>query len=467
MFQHRGGRPSLHLLLLSLTLAGCTSVNVALNNPKVPLENRIANQTRAGVSAPVPIPVMGTKKMVGPATEAVQTDADGWFVGLSLSGGGSRSANFSAACMFQLERLGLLRHVDYVSSVSGGSLTAAYYCLSDPGNWNPAELQQRLTHPFASNLIAQALAPWNLFAFTFTDWDRSDLLAGIFREYLFSRDGRALTFADLRPDRPRLLINATDLQSGRRFVFSNETFNELNSDLGKYPIAYAVAASSAVPVVLHPVTLRDHSTIFHEYRHLIDGGIADNLGVQTLAETYSAQLADADRKHEPDPYPHGAVFIVINAHTQFNAQLSDRGDIGIFSSLKAAAGLSSTALLNRASSATLAEMIVNNSPDNATAAQIRGEIETLENKGYVRLTDRHHHPVEVIYLTLDQVNGLKDLPFVGFRESVNDIDTYFNIDPTEAYRLYQAADLLVHNKFEEPVREIVREIEGPATQAGP
>ncbi len=205
--------------------------------------------------------------------------------------------------------------------------------------------------------------------------------------------------------------------------------------------------------------MRDHSTIYKEYRHLIDGGIADNLGVQTLAETYSAQLADAEQKHQADPYPHGAVFIVIDAHTQFNAQLSDRGDIGIISSLKAAAGLSSTALLNRASSATLAEMIVNNSPDNATAAEIRKQIATLEQEGSLSLIDRHKHPVRIIYLTLAQVNGLGNLPFVGFSESVNDIDTYFNIDPTEAYRLYQAADLLVHHKFEEPVRSIVREID--------
>ncbi len=42
------------------------------------------------------------------------------------------------------------------------------------------------------------MEPWNLFAFTFTDWDRSDVLAGVFRERLFSRNGHTLTFADLR-----------------------------------------------------------------------------------------------------------------------------------------------------------------------------------------------------------------------------------------------------------------------------
>ena len=72
---------------------------------------------------------------------------------------------------------------------------------------------------------------------------------------LFTRNGRTLTYADLRKDRPHLLINAaTDLQSGRRFVFCNESFDEINSDLSKYPLGYAVAAgAAAVPVLMHSV----------------------------------------------------------------------------------------------------------------------------------------------------------------------------------------------------------------------
>src|SRR5206468_12762518 len=112
-----------------------------------------------------------------------------------------------------------------------------------------------------------------------------------------------------RPDRPHLLINATDLQSGKPFVFSDESFDQINSDLARYPIAHAVAASSAVPVLLHQVTLRDYHTVFKQYRHLVDGGVVDNLGVRTLVETYRAQLKASDNTL----YPNGAVFIVIDA----------------------------------------------------------------------------------------------------------------------------------------------------------
>src|SRR6202011_981915 len=108
------------------------------------------------------------------------------------------------------------------------------------------------------------LTPWNEAALFFSDYDRSDMLAEIFQKELFMRRGRALTFADLRADRPRLLINATDLQSGRKFVFRDEEFDDLNSDLAKYPIAWAVAASASVPVVLHQVTLRDYSTVYKQ-----------------------------------------------------------------------------------------------------------------------------------------------------------------------------------------------------------
>src|SRR5690606_9842462 len=138
-------------------------------------------------------------------------------------------------------------------------------------------------------------------------------LSDSFQKKLYTRDGRALTFGDLRPDRPRLLINATDLQSGRRFVFTNEAFDRINSDLSRYPIADAVAASSAVPVLVHHLTVRDFSTIFKQYVHLMDGGIVDNLGIRTLVEMYDQHQESARRQGLPSPYPRGAIFIVIDA----------------------------------------------------------------------------------------------------------------------------------------------------------
>jgi len=67
--------------------------------------------------------------------DACPTD-DNNFIGVAISGGGSRASVFSAAVFFELQRYGLLQQVDVLSSVSGGSFTAAYYVLScdDPHN---------------------------------------------------------------------------------------------------------------------------------------------------------------------------------------------------------------------------------------------------------------------------------------------------------------------------------------------
>ena len=478
------GMVGLWLAFAAVCASGCTYVNQPLNTPGVQFERRARNHTRAVTGVTVtPTDSRSEQRVHAPersdgnassgaaireqAASAFGADVnpdvrrDGCFVGLALSGGGSRSANFSAACMFQLQRLGVLEHVDYISSVSGGSLTAAYYCLfaDGPGGWNPGRVQRKLTHSFASDLICRTISPWNWPALWFSDLDRSDLLAGVFTETLFNEKGRTLNFGDLRPDRPRLLINATDLQSGRRFVFCNETFDELNSDLSKYPISQAVAASAAVPVVMHHVTLRDFSTTFKQYRHLIDGGVVDNLGVQSLVETYTAQVKAAADAGRPDPYPLGAVLIVLDARTEFDAKLSNRGDISFLESLSTGAALTSTALLNRVSSATLADLIVRNAADDMTAKQLRDAIARLERGGSLTVRTRDGKPVRVLHLSLARVNDLSTLPSHGFREQVNSISTYFNIDSTEAYSLYQAAELLVRERFETELLELKRRLE--------
>jgi predicted acylesterase/phospholipase RssA len=440
------------VLLISLVgvllLEGCTYVNEPLNSLDKPAEGRRKNSTPAAL-------VYG-----GDAGVAGAARDDGWFVGLAISGGGSRSANFSAAVMFELARLGLLRRVDAISPVSGGSLSAAYYCLSGDADWNPGNVQRKLTHKFATDMWWTVVAPWNMFALTFTDWDRSDVMARIFRKELFSRGGRTLTYADLRADRPRLLINATDLQSGKRFVFCNESFDQINSDLSKYPVAYAVSASSSVPVVLHQVTLRDFSMTFKQFRHFVDGGVEDNLGVLTLLETYQKSNEAATKAGRPVPYGKGAVLVIIDAGTQFNAKLSDRGDVGLIEGLGTSAALSSAKLINRASSATLADLIVQYAPPDITADEIRKHLEALSTRGYIDTKDKDGRPLTIIHIALSRAAGLKDLPYATFAQSLEDIDTYFNIPEPDAYLLYRAAELIVRGRFEEKLGQIRQALDG-------
>ena len=463
--------------MAAAAVAGCSYADQPLNGPAVPLERRLTNATRAATFAavrpPQPAePAAAVPREIEPAsgpsaTAPVDTVPDGTFVGLALSGGGSRAANFSAACMFQLQRLGLLQRVDYLSVVSGGGLAGAYYCThgNGDGGWNPELVQQRLTHAFATDILVDTLLPWNAVALLLSDYDRSDLLAHTLADHLFARaDGHPQTFADLRADRPRLLVNATDLQSGRRFVFCNETFDALNADLARYPVAYAVAASSSVPVILHEVTVRDFSTTFPAYRHLIDGGVVDNLGIQSLVETYRAQQEAARSAGRPDPYPRGAVFLIVDARVDADRDLSTRSDTGTVSAITAAAGLSTRALVNRASSASLTDVVLRNAADTATAGDLRRVLAQLETTGYAEFDNVGRHPVRVARLALTQLAELDQPPSNSLLAAVNSTGTYYNIDPDRARTLYEAADLLVRGRFEATLRQLAAEVAGPASR---
>jgi predicted acylesterase/phospholipase RssA len=416
-------------LLLLCLLPACSSVNRPLNSMNLPLEARISNHTRC-------------------ETAALTDDADGLFVGIAISGGGLRSANFSAAVLLQLQKLRFLQHVDYISAVSGGSMTAAYYCSAPNLDWNPQALQQKLTHSYATDLATTIIQPWNTLALMTTNWNTSDILANTLDWHLYRDHGHSLTFADLRTDRPRLLINATDLQSGQRFVFCNESFDTLNSDLSRLNLAEAVAASGAFPILLHEKTLRDYSTSFAQYRHFIDGGVTDNLGIQSLIETY-------ERQNTPAPgtaplYPHGAVLVIIDAGNRYDAHLSDKENISFWERLGYHADLATTELLARANSATLSELLLLHTSPKFTGEDLRKQKLQLDEEGILLTKDRQERPIKVIHISLTRLHRLRDLPYPSFGESVQTISTFYNITQTEAYQLYQAADLLLKDP---PARE--------------
>ena len=72
--------------------------------------------------------------------------ADGRFVGLAFSGGGSRAAVFGAAVMKELDRLGVLQQVDVLSAVSGGALPAASYALEGYRDFNLDVYKRQVPH---------------------------------------------------------------------------------------------------------------------------------------------------------------------------------------------------------------------------------------------------------------------------------------------------------------------------------
>ncbi len=248
-------------------------------------------------------------------------NGDDLFVILAFSGGGTRAAAFAYGVLEALRDArhaggrALLDDVDVISSVSGGSFTAAYYALFRDAMFTD-EGRQTFLHEkiqFQDRLVARALAPWNWVRLLSPDFDRIDLAAALYDEAIF----QGKTFGDLAGRKPYILLNATDMSLGQRFEFTQDQFDLLCSDLTSVKIATGVAASSAFPGLLSPLTLRNFAPEGCGYReptwlrnakaddnparrrvrgrdlasyqddraerpfiHLLDGGLADNIGLR-------------------------------------------------------------------------------------------------------------------------------------------------------------------------------------------
>jgi NTE family protein len=228
-------------------------------------------------------------------------------IGLALSGGGFRATLFHCGTLWRLAELGYLVRLDRISSVSGGSITAGVLGL----HWNDlradgftvASLLKHVVTPLraycARNVDAPAIVEGLLVPFK----SIPDFLASDYADHLFRR----ATLQDL-PYEPRFVINSTNLATGVDFRFSKPYAGDHRLgriDNPKFPLAVAVAASSAFPPVLSPVVLETDPASFvrwtgadlyddvhlRERLLLTDGGAYDNLGLQTVSNRFNTILA--------------------------------------------------------------------------------------------------------------------------------------------------------------------------------
>jgi len=250
---------------------------------------------------------------------------------LSLSGGGMRAATLAYAVAevlddYRYERDGmstsLLQEVDIVNSVSGGSLFAAWLGLHGADNFRAFE--QVIASDLSSKVLWHWLSPRGLWVSNSSHYGRGDLLQEVLDEQVF----HGKTFSDLtaRARRPLLAIRATDISRGESFDFTQSTFDRLCSDVGPVPLARAVAASMAVPVLFSPITLQSFSrgcevpglnvTDTRSFVHLVDGGLVDNLGVRGPIDYIddAGGFAEAARRNGLAKVKHVA-FIVVNSET--------------------------------------------------------------------------------------------------------------------------------------------------------
>jgi NTE family protein len=263
---------------------------------------------------------------INPPIAQVQPD-DGYRVARLLKQGGTRYNDPRSMVLlaFEITANGsthsLLDEVDLIAGVSGGSFTALSYALY--GERLFTEFVPRfLKRNVQGELLARTLSPGSWRRLASAGYGRSELAADYYDEILFN----GATFDDLlRIDTPVAVVTGTDLSTGARFEFTQDHFDLLCSDMGKVRLARAAATSSAVPVVLSPVTYRNYGgrcgashpawvndvtrtdnpnrpagrallryrdivsfedSANRPYLHVVDGGVSDNLGLRGMLEAF-------------------------------------------------------------------------------------------------------------------------------------------------------------------------------------
>lgn len=240
-------------------------------------------------------------------------------IALSFSGGGLRAAAFSFGVLKGLQASSsvesdLLDDVTMISSVSGGSLTAAYYGLY--GKASMGRFRDKvLLRDMEANMRLSAFSPNNLVRLLAGGLNDRSTLSNWLDSEVFDH----ATFADLYARRkPDIWINASDLYHRTAFPFIPPMFHALCSDLSKFSVAEAVSASMAVPLVFSPIVLKTYpencpnptdgwvtraladrkssktvhaaATALKAYRDpsrvnyvkLVDGGVTDNYGLSSI-----------------------------------------------------------------------------------------------------------------------------------------------------------------------------------------
>jgi NTE family protein len=241
-------------------------------------------------------------------------------IALCLSGGGYRAMLFHTGTLWRLHEVGLLSQLKRVSSVSGGSIVAALLGLK----WKTIYGPNANSNAFEKELVE----PIRKFAHVTVDFaavGKSILFPGSTSEYVADAYAEHLygtaTLQALPDDPPRFVINATNVQSGALWRFSKPYMRDYLVGQVRSPtvsLADAVAASSAFPPFLSPARLDGsgfkwapasgeplHRPPFTTSIYLTDGGVYDNLGLETAWKSYRTLLvSDGGQKMKPDSVPH-------------------------------------------------------------------------------------------------------------------------------------------------------------------
>jgi NTE family protein len=303
--------------------------------PAAALAVSLAGCGSLGVSDPVNQPINGSAENAFAATRTDPTAGDDVMVGLAFSGGGTRAAAFGFGALQEIEQTAirsrsgshsLLDSVGFVSGVSGGAVLTGYYGLKKRAAL--ADFRERFLIRNAEEGLQTDVNPVSLVK-AFTGGGANDVRT--FANWLDTNLYDHATFADFRKTPgPRVWINASDIYNRTPFIYGEATFIALCSNLAAYPIADAVAASAAVPIVFTPQVIKTYpkqctdkpppwlerahrdanappmlkafADALYSYQNgrtkyikLLDGGLVDNFGLSG----FTISRLSAKSAHEP------------------------------------------------------------------------------------------------------------------------------------------------------------------------
>lgn len=221
-------------------------------------------------------------------------------IGLSLSGGGIRAIVFHLGVLQSLAKKGLFEKVSFISSVSGGSLCLGLIYSLSKNQWPSSDYFLKSILPNIKEILTSIdiqkkfkmrifLSPWNIIR------GKANILGEI-----IEKEWGILSDLSEIPDEPRWIINATCFETGKNWRFMSKRMGDYLSNYvlrPKFKLSYAIASSSAILGLIGTLKIKTEDYIWKRFIsqtqteivkpqfkvfHLWDGGVYENLGVESL-----------------------------------------------------------------------------------------------------------------------------------------------------------------------------------------
>ena len=405
---------------------------------------------------------------------------------LTFSGGGTRAAAMSYGILEALAKVEipqaeqtksdnsghtLLDEVDMISSVSGGSFTAAYYGLYGKKAFEDYP-ERFLYQKVQSALLWRVFNPFLWPKLFSAGYNRSIMAADYYDKILF--DGKLMGDM-LNSGGPAILVQATDIIDGYNFSFTPYFFQLICSSLNNFKVSQAVAASSSFPGAFSGISLTNYggqcgyqpkpwvyeivkrndpldlkyrfarreleytNSAEKQYVHLYDGGVSDNLGLRGPVVAL-AQLSDRgiDRKDIGLSNTRRVVFIIVNAQTNKSKDKKYLNVIPAPPSTSRTLGAAMTTIMNSSSFDTL-YIFQKFLEDNLLQKEISGE--DFPKIGY-----------DIVHINFASIADKDE------REFFENLPTTLQLPPETVDRVRKKAGELLY--LSEPFQKLIAELGG-------